>query len=66
MRLGEQWPDPASTPSGPAAVGAKRPIKVFSELQIVKKHLTHSAFQIVDSEADADILWMCRHVTDFE
>ena len=66
VRLGEQWPDPTSTPSGPATVSAKRPIKVFSELQIVKKHLTHSAFQIVDSEADADILWLCKHVKDFE
>ncbi|GAV08466.1 hypothetical protein RvY_18149 [Ramazzottius varieornatus] len=41
------------------------PAKVFSEYEVLTTFLTDERFQIVDSPADADILWYSRHFNDY-
>ncbi|CAG4957430.1 unnamed protein product [Colias eurytheme] len=43
-----------------------RPLKVYSEYDIINEHLTSSAFEIVDNENEADILWYTSHFKTFK
>lgn len=41
-------------------------LKVFSEYTFINQYLTDSAFEIVDNEDDADILWYITHFKSFK
>jgi len=43
-----------------------RKIKVFSEYEFVNSHLTHPRFEITETPAEADILWLRGHVKDYK
>ncbi|VVC90566.1 unnamed protein product [Leptidea sinapis] len=42
------------------------PLKVFSEYDIINEHLSSPDFEIVDNEAEADILWYLGHFKEYE
>ncbi|KAK7862871.1 hypothetical protein R5R35_003026 [Gryllus longicercus] len=44
----------------------KNVMKVFSEYSFINSYLTHSKFEIVDNEDDADILWYTSHFKNFK
>ncbi|XP_063387545.1 tubulin--tyrosine ligase-like protein 12 [Cydia fagiglandana] len=41
-------------------------LKVFSEYTFINQYLTDSAFEIVDNEDDADVLWYTTHFKSFK
>lgn len=43
-----------------------KPLKVFSQYEYVNKYLTDPAFTFVDSEQEADILWLVSHFKTFK
>lgn len=43
-----------------------RKLKVYSEYRVIRENLKHSAFEIVDNEKDADILWLNYHFKNYE
>ncbi|KAL2103037.1 hypothetical protein ACEWY4_002205 [Coilia grayii] len=49
----------------PYTVPEGKVLRVYSEMQQVRDHLTHPRFQQVDSEEEADILWMYSHIRDY-
>lgn len=49
----------------PASGGNQR-LKVFTQYDVVKEHLTNPKFEIVDSETGADVLWLTTHFKDYK
>lgn len=43
-----------------------RPLKVFTDMELLKSFLTDSSFAFTDDEKDADIVWVSRHFKEFE
>ena len=62
-RTMETLPDPGMAV---VALPEDRRIRVFSEYEFINKNLTHPRFELTDSMADADILWLSSHFKDFE
>lgn len=61
-RKEETLPDPlAEYPSIPT----NRRLKVFSEYSYINQYLTHPAFELTDSEQDADVLWLNYHFKSY-
>merc|ERR1719209_1536820 len=48
------------------ALPSDRRIRVYSEYPFINANLTHPRFELVDSMASADILWLTSHFKDFE
>ena len=61
-RQAESLPDPTAVIP---AVPASRPLLVYSEYPFINQHLTHPRFQLTDTMADADILWLSSHFKEF-
>lgn len=43
-----------------------RPLKVFTTYSMVHEHLTDPAFEVVEREEEADILWLTTHFKTFK
>lgn len=43
-----------------------RPLKVFTTYSLVKQFLTDESFQIVEDEAEADVLWLTTHFKTYK
>ncbi|CAH1117227.1 unnamed protein product [Phaedon cochleariae] len=41
-------------------------LKVFSQYNLIKTHLTSNRFDVVESRNEADILWYTQHFKDFQ
>ncbi|XP_063073620.1 tubulin--tyrosine ligase-like protein 12 [Engraulis encrasicolus] len=50
--------EPYSVPEG-------KVLRVYSEMKQVRDHLNHPRFQQVESEEEADVLWMYQHIRDY-
>lgn len=61
----ETLPNLEENASGPIIDG-NRPLKVYSEYTFINQHLNDSAFEIVDNEQEADILWLTKHFKGFK
>eukprot|EP00095_Tigriopus_kingsejongensis_P012092 snap_masked-scaffold702_size109376-processed-gene-0.1 protein:Tk12092 transcript:snap_masked-scaffold702_size109376-processed-gene-0.1-mRNA-1 annotation:"tubulin--tyrosine ligase-like protein 12" len=59
----ESVPDP-SFQAQPLPIDRK--IRVFSEYDVIVKNLKHPKFEIVDSQEDADVLWLLSHFRDYK
>lgn len=46
-------------------VGHKRPLRVYATYRYVNEYLNDAAFELVDNETDADILWLTEHFKKF-
>ncbi|XP_053597060.1 tubulin--tyrosine ligase-like protein 12 [Microplitis demolitor] len=44
----------------------KDKLKVFSQYDIVSQYLTDPAFELVDNEQEADVLWLIVHFKDYK
>lgn len=42
-----------------------RPLKVYTEYELIKEYLTSTSFEIVNNETDADILWLTHHFKNY-
>jgi len=62
-RLEESLPDPGAKIE---PLPTERKIKVYAEYEFIRKNLSDSRFELTDSLADADILWLATHFKDFE
>ncbi|XP_035778942.1 tubulin--tyrosine ligase-like protein 12 [Anopheles albimanus] len=49
----------------PPLIDANRPLKVYSQYEMVNKYLTDPSYELVDEPAEADILWMTSHFKEF-
>lgn len=47
-------------------IDANRPLRVFSQYELINKFLTDDAFEIVTDETEADILWYVQHFKGFK
>lgn len=56
---------PVSSTESPR-VDTSKPLKVFTTYALIRQFLTDTAFQIVDSEDDADILWLTTHFKTYK
>ena len=61
-RCTEDLPEEFPPPPPPLSF----PLKVFTDIELVRKHLKHTHFQLVSSEEEADILWMYNHFKNFK
>lgn len=62
-RKEESEPDLSSSVVGDVARG--RPLRVYSDYGQVRQCLTHPAFELVDQEKDADVLWLNYHFKQY-
>ncbi|XP_055549385.1 tubulin--tyrosine ligase-like protein 12 [Wyeomyia smithii] len=51
--------------AAPPLVDGNRPLKVYSQYEMVSQYLTDAAFEFVDNSEDADILWMTTHFKQY-
>ncbi|XP_049300981.1 tubulin--tyrosine ligase-like protein 12 [Anopheles funestus] len=58
----ESLPDPDVAPP---LIDGNRPLKVYSQYDLVNQYLTDASYEIVTDPADADILWMTSHFKEF-
>lgn len=56
---------PADTVIERPITSVNQPLKVFTTYRYLREYLTHNAFIIVESEEDADILWLTTHFKDY-
>lgn len=56
---------PENTNSAPQ-VDKSRPLKVFTTYSLVAKYLNDPAFQLVENESEADVLWLTTHFKDYK
>jgi tubulin--tyrosine ligase-like protein 12 len=62
-RENENLPDPnASLGSLPT----DRKLKVFSGYDVINRNLHHPRFEVVQTEEEADILWLSHHFKTFK
>ena len=54
-----------STSDTPFSLDTSLPIKVFTDLEVVKSFLTDQRFVICDDREVADILWTTSSLKDF-
>ncbi|CAI5735754.1 unnamed protein product [Hyaloperonospora brassicae] len=47
-------------------VADSEPLRVYSDLELLHENLNHPRFALVDSEADAQVIWSTRHLMDFD
>lgn len=47
-------------------VDRSRKLKVYTTYSIVQQHLTDPAFELVENEEDADILWLTTHFKNYK
>ncbi|XP_058061415.1 tubulin--tyrosine ligase-like protein 12 [Anopheles bellator] len=45
----------------PPLIDANRPLKVYSQYELVNQYLTDPAYEMVSDPSEADILWMTTH-----
>ena len=62
VRCGETIPT-TITYEGPVVTG---PLKVFTQISLVREFLKHPCFELVDNKEDADILWLLESFRDYE
>ena len=43
-----------------------RPIRVYVEYEFIRNFLKSPRFQLVDSEQEADILWLATHFKNYK
>jgi tubulin--tyrosine ligase-like protein 12 len=53
----ESLPEPTVVP----VVDGNRPLRVYTEYEFVKNYLTDPCFEVVDTEQEADVLWLTQH-----
>lgn len=61
-RIEETLPDHQEIPQ----IDRNRPLRVYSEYEYINKFLTDPAFELVDTEEQADILWYMSHFKNFK
>lgn len=47
-------------------IDTARPLKVYTTYSLVQEFLTDPAFEVVDNETDADILWLTTHFKTYK
>ncbi|XP_065183751.1 tubulin--tyrosine ligase-like protein 12 [Sycon ciliatum] len=65
-RCGEKLPTAAAGAQQDGPSPDRRPLKVFTDQDLIKGFLSDSRFTIVDEPEDADIFWVAIHFKDFE
>jgi tubulin--tyrosine ligase-like protein 12 len=69
LRSGETWPDPPSdtahSTTPPTTPSSSLPLKVYSDIKLVRDHLKSPSFQIVSTPEEGDIFWLYSHYKDF-
>lgn len=63
-RIEETLPDADS--QQPPEIDLNRPLRVYSEYEYINKFLTDPAFELVDNEEQADVLWYMAHFKNFK
>uniref|UniRef100_A0A8W7PJZ2 Tubulin--tyrosine ligase-like protein 12 SET-like domain-containing protein n=2 Tax=gambiae species complex TaxID=44542 RepID=A0A8W7PJZ2_ANOCL len=58
----ESLPDPDVPPP---LIDGNRPLKVYSQYELVNQYLTDPSYELVSDPAEADILWMTSHFKEF-
>uniref|UniRef100_A0A182QME5 Tubulin--tyrosine ligase-like protein 12 SET-like domain-containing protein n=1 Tax=Anopheles farauti TaxID=69004 RepID=A0A182QME5_9DIPT len=58
----ESLPDPDVPPP---LIDGNRPLRVYSQYELVNQYLTDAAYEIVTDPAEADILWMTSHFKEY-
>lgn len=61
----EVYPTPENMEPAVSNPDSEKNYRVFTDVQEVKKFLTHPRFVLVDSREEADILWIRQHFKDF-
>ena len=61
-RIEETLPDSQEVPE----VDRNRPLRVYSEYEYINKFLTDPAFELVENEEQADVLWYMSHFKNFK
>lgn len=56
---------PDSLPDRPI-IDRNRPLKVFTEYDLIKRYLTDESFEIVATQDEADVLWLTTHFKNFK
>ncbi|TGZ61462.1 hypothetical protein CRM22_007976 [Opisthorchis felineus] len=64
-RVQETLPVGSSTPASSVAE-SKLPLTVFTDIELVSKHLTDPRFKLVTAEKDASVLWLYGHFKSFK
>lgn len=62
-RIEETLPEPDTIEPG---IDPNRPLRVFTEYKLIRENLTDPAFEIVDDEGSADILWYTKHFKGYK
>ncbi|KAG5267520.1 hypothetical protein AALO_G00222650 [Alosa alosa] len=52
-------------PIEPSSVPEDKVLKVYTEMKQVRDNLTHPRFLMVETEEEADVLWMYNHIRDY-
>uniref|UniRef100_A0A336LIQ2 CSON002937 protein n=1 Tax=Culicoides sonorensis TaxID=179676 RepID=A0A336LIQ2_CULSO len=47
-------------------IDQNRPLRVFTEYKLIKENLSDAAFEIIDEENSADILWYTKHFKGYK
>lgn len=61
----EVYPTPKNMEPAVSKPDSEKNYRVFTDVQEVKKFLTHPRFVLVHSREEADILWIRQHFKDF-
>ncbi|EDW08482.1 tubulin--tyrosine ligase-like protein 12 [Drosophila mojavensis] len=61
----ESYPHEDETLPTPTPPARCDPLKVYAEYDVLRKHLTASEFELVDSQEEADVLWLTSHYKNF-
>ena len=56
---------PLTSDDTPVVLDTSQPIKVFTDLEVVKTFLTDTQFVICNSQDEADIIWTTKQIKDF-
>ncbi|XP_076152731.1 tubulin--tyrosine ligase-like protein 12 [Alosa pseudoharengus] len=52
-------------PIEPSSIPEDKVLKVYTEMKQVRDNLTHPRFLMVETEEEADVLWMYNHIRDY-
>eukprot|EP00741_Cyanophora_paradoxa_P003340 tig00000692_g3246.t1 len=54
-----------ATVAGLAPGPARRPLRILTDLAVVRESVRRPEFELVDDEAQADVLWLSANITDW-
>ncbi|KAA3673371.1 tubulin--tyrosine ligase-like protein 12 [Paragonimus westermani] len=65
-RVQETLPCFSGNPADPLVATQAHPLLVYSDMALVRQHLTDPRFRLVDSPENARLLWLYDHFKDFK